>query len=194
MLKFLVRWYKDEDSTDSVSGADLIVPLSYTTLRDRLTNGTHQGIMRAFVYARQLPQATLAFSNASHAFPGSERVEYFAKKLYLLGIPHICAASCINSVQEAENIKAALPFSPKKILIVCGEVHSRSARIIWRQVFPDAEIRISCMPFAYEYQRDFPFFVERYAWIWFAASLAREVLLRTLGPERMRALKHNASA
>ena len=192
LLNSLISLYKDEDDESSVHGIDLITPLSYTTLPSRLTNGTRESLLKALQYKKQFPGAVLAFSNPNHSgFRGCDARECELKKQLIGTVPNVRAGTCSNSIQEAEAVKAAIPFAPKAILVICGQAHSRSARIIWDTVFPDATVIIRCIPYACEYQADHPFGIERYAWPWFFASLARHALLHVLGIERMRSMKHD---
>ncbi len=195
LLETLVSVYKDEDNELSVHDIDLIVPLSYATLASRLTNGSRRSLLKALQYKKRFPQATLVFSNPNHSgFDECDVREYELKKQLLDGVSHICAKTCSNSIQEAEAVRAAVQqISPRRILVICGEVHSRSARIIWREIFPEATILIRCVPYACEYQEDHPFWIERQAMRWFFASLVRQVLLSLpfrMGIEMLRNRHH----
>ena len=99
-----------------------------------------------------------------------------------------------NSVEEAKNIsKAVKKVEPKCILIVTGELHSRSVRFIWQKVFPNTKILISCINFENEVERDSILPIQRTAARWAFANVARQVLLRILGLERMKNLHHSTS-
>lgn len=175
-----------------MDAVDCIVPLSYTTLPHALTQGTQQSVLLAAHYARIFPSATVVVSDSAHTgFPHCADVEYAFKKELLDGIPHIRAGAQKNSITEAELVKAALGYEPKRILITCGAIHARSVRWIWRRTFPHAVILIRCMPYQAEYQRDHPFFIERYAWPWFFAGIARYLLLLIFGL-KLRNLHHRA--
>jgi hypothetical protein len=176
-----------------VHNIDLIVPLSYATLPDRLTNGSRESLLKALHYKKMFPNAVFILSNPAHSgFTECDLREYELKKKLLADTPHMCAYASTNSIMEAEAIKTATQFAPKRILVICGEAHSRGTRLIWQKVFPDATILIRCIPYSYEHQGDHPFMIERYAWAWFLASIARHVLLLALGL-RIRNMQHRAN-
>lgn len=189
-LSLLVKLWKDEDA--EVDAVDCIVPLSYTTLPHTLTRGTKESVLLAAHYAHLFPDATVVASDSAHTgFPHCTDVEYRFKKELFGSIPHIRAGAQTNSITEAEAIHAALGYEPKHILVICGEIHARSVRWIWRRIFPNTTISIRCMPYQAEYQKDHPFFIERYAWPWFFAGIARYFLLLIFGL-KLRHLQHHA--
>ena len=201
LLKWLVRLYRSEDSWGDIKDVDLIVPVSYTTTPSRLTRATEANLRLAMFLFEHFSGARMAMSNCSYPFAGAEVREMDLKREITLGdkpVPVIWAAPMRNSVEEAEAIKIALArcskrYWPKHILVVTGEMHARSARIIWREVFPDAKIAIRCTPYHYEYQSDHCVKVQRSGWAWLGANLARHILLRLVGL-RIRSLQHRASA
>ena len=199
MLAWLVCLYRSDDSC--IPNVDLVVPVSYTTTPSRLTRATEENLRLAMFLFERFSGALMAASNCSYPFAGAEVRELDLKRLITLGdkpLPIIWAAPMRNSVEEAEAIKTALACCskkcrPKRILVVTGEMHSRSARIIWQKVFPDAQIFIRCTPYRCEYQEDHCVEVQRSGWVWLGANLARHVLLRIFGL-RIRSLRHRASA
>ena len=190
VLQKLVDWWKLADLPETISRrlVGLIVPISYTTKRDQLTEATKENLATASRWLKKHPSARLAFSNCAYTFPGAARVEQRLKLDYLkrLGnkVEFLLAGDMNNSVEEALQIRSACDkegSSPRRILIITGEMHSRSARLIWRWVFPEAEILVSCTSYRCEAQSDHPVRVQRSCWKWFAANVARQVLLRVLG-------------
>lgn len=189
LLSLFVGWWRVENQPIA---PDVLVPLSYTTLKNQLTRGSRESLLLAKHYANVFPQAKLVISNSAHTgFPKCTEVEYAFKKALLDGTPHTLAGAQVNSITEAEAIKAALGVEPKEILVVCGEIHARSVRWIWRRVFPNTRITIRCIPYWAEYQTDHPFFIERYAWPWFFAGIARYLLLLIVGMQ-LRQWHHKA--
>lgn len=191
LLDFLVSLLKSENDEVSVHNIDLIVPLSYASLPDRLTNGTRESFVEALRYKKRFPNAVFAFINVgTSGFAKSEDREYELKRWCLAELPHVCAGVANSSIEEAEAIRVAIPAA-WRILIICGEAHSAGARWIWEKIFPDATVIIRCMPYTCEYQEDHPFPIERYPWRWFFASLGRIVMLRLIGLQ-VRHIKHRA--
>lgn len=185
LLNFLVWLLKSENSRKEIfeKQIDVIVPISYTTLPDQLTSATKTNLIEVISYkCGRSPVSHIIFSNCSYTFPGSARVEFELKKKTLQEECDLCRFACagdmISSITEAERIKEKieeLKIIPKCILVVTGQMHSRSARIIWGKVFPDTCILITCIHHSHEYQENHPVKMQRGGWIWFFANQARLV-------------------
>lgn len=195
LLDLIVQLWGDENPTRDVANIDLIVPISYGTKKDGLVNATRKTLEEAISYKKLFSKAVLVFGNCAYTFAGAEIREKELKESILRenAIEEYISASGINNtVEEAELIKKTLPFSPSRILLVTGEMHARSARFVWRRVFPNAKIIVRCIKHTYEYQKDQPIKVVRSGYKWFFANLARHLLLTFFGL-RIRHLKHRAT-
>ena len=195
----IARAYACGSPIEKIRDIDLIVPLSYSTLPHQLTAGTQIAAeLAAFYQKDRFPGAPIAFTNAIHSeFPECDARERELKKK-LLGsawlVPDIPSAH--NSISEAEVIRASLESSLRpgsRILVICGEMHSRRVRYIWEKVFPEMKIIIRTFMVDFEYQKDHPALVERYRWVWIAGSIVGEWATRILGIERMRGARHITS-
>jgi hypothetical protein len=194
VLEALIKLYKSEDPLPAIQTVDLIVSISYATLPIKLTTGTRECLKKAIEYQGQFPRAPIAFSNPAHSgFEGCAERERELKQKMLGNLRYMSCGDCLNSVTEAQAICARVGLIPKRILIICGAGHSRSIRYIWERVFPHATILICCVPFSCEYGEEYPFKIERNGWIWFGATLARQILLMTLGLRRVGQMHHNAN-
>ncbi|MEK7645213.1 MAG: hypothetical protein AAB391_02755 [Patescibacteria group bacterium] len=205
-LNLLVDLWKVESLPgDHLGSPDLrlVISTSYVTRRDRLTDATQETLRVGLEYLKRFPQAWLAFSPCRYPFPGAEEVELVLRVAQISdGCKYFSAGSMDNTVQEAQQIRAALDSrasvagirkgSPYSILVVTGEMHSRSARLIWEHYFPEATVFICCIPHHFEYQPDHPVDMQRGPWKWAFANLARHFLLLTIGVERTGKFKHNA--
>lgn len=174
---------------------DLIVSISYTTLPKRLTDATKANLELALKYVKVYPQARLAFSSCSYTFPGADKVEHILQMRMCAEakVKPIVAKPMVNTVDEAMNIRAILNekgIHPKCILIVTGELHSRSARYVWEKVFPGARIFIRCTPCDFEVQPDHPVLDQRVIWKWVRSNVLRQVALRCLPLSYVRKIKH----
>ncbi len=205
MLSTFVRFWKTEDGeygggSPVMDKVDVIVPISYTTLRDRLTDGTKANIERAIEYRINWhPNASIAFSSCSYPFKGAEQVEdkLRAGMCRKEGIEPIIAEPMVNTVDEAMNIRDALNtqgIHPKCILIVTGELHSRSARYIWKKIFPEAQILITCIPHELEIQPDHIVLDQRVMWKWVLSNIKREIALRIIPLSWLRKIKHKPAS
>lgn len=188
--EWLVKLWENADEITSKDSFDLIVPISYTTKRDTLTKATMLTARIASSWAHLHPEATLVASNCSYTFPGAADAEWGFKKAIFQKVGVKChrAGDMNNSVQEALEIKKFLSRflsreekEPEKILIITGQMHSRSARFIWKKIFPKAKIFIMVFGHKNEYQKDHCVLVQQGPWRWFLANVARQILLRLIG-------------
>jgi uncharacterized SAM-binding protein YcdF (DUF218 family) len=139
---------------EKLKGVDVIVPLSYTTGRRQLMDATELNLLEALQYKKICPDAQIAFSSCSYPFEGAAYIEHRLKVKILIEsrVDFISGEDMINSVDEAEKIKEALlkeGVSPRRILLVTGELHTRSARYIWSKLFPEAEILVAYIPYPF---------------------------------------------
>lgn len=198
MLSTFIRLWKKENIEEEIKTANisLIVPISFTTLRSKLVNGTRVNMEKAIQYQIEwFPNAVVAFSSCSYLFDGSEIVEnsFRAEMCQKAGIEPIIAKSMINTVDEAMSIRDALNIRriyPKCILLVTGELHSRSVYYIWRKLFPDAYILITCIPHKLEIQPDHLVLSQRKTWTWIRDNIARQIALRILPLSWIRKIRH----
>ncbi|MBI5405864.1 hypothetical protein HY972_02410 [Candidatus Kaiserbacteria bacterium] len=66
----IVRFLRRESSTAKALTADLVVAASYSSLPDKLTDGTREGLKLALKFHDLNPRAMLAFCNCAHSkFP-----------------------------------------------------------------------------------------------------------------------------
>jgi hypothetical protein len=180
-----------------IGGDDVVVPISYTTRVEELTNCTKENLKVAVSFSR-LYLIKLAFSSCSYVFPGSEIVENTYKKQFCLdnGINPIIARPMVNTVDEAFQIKDELDrrgIKPKNIILVTGELHSWSAHYVWKRVFPESRIFVKCNSCYKEVQEDHPVLASRTLARWTISNLLREAALMFLPLKYVRTVKHKAA-
>ena len=189
MLQIFVQLWRSENSLNEVgeSPVDLIVPICYAMSGpNRLGVATRLNFEKALQFLTVFPKASLAFGNCSYIFPGSEKVESELKRKMFPALSYmdVVEVTLRNSVEEAENVRTVMGdkgIEPRCILVVTGELHSRSARFIWQRVFPYATILIHCIACSNEVEMDHLIRVQRTIPRWICANLARHFLLRTVG-------------
>ena len=167
---------------------DLIIPIGYTTLRDRLADATRAAVEEAAEYWQLSPDAYVAFASASHAFPGSDVVESLYKVELLLraGIPvdRIKYAGPItNTARECLLIKKVLAadgIKPKSIIAFADILHTRSVGWVLHRVFPDADIVVCCIA-ADAVQSDHPLPLQRTRIGWVATNFCRQLFFWVFG-------------
>jgi hypothetical protein len=199
LLQFFLRFWKVQSDYGriEISHPDLIVPISFATLRDRLCNGTKANADLALQWAKKFSSSQVCFSSCSYPFPGAEQVEDRLRgKIFKDGcVEPIVASSMINTVDEAIRIKDALDersIYPKVILIIDGEIHSRSAYYVYRKVFPNALVLVYCTPYNLEYQPDQIVESQRTLGSWLFSNIARQIALHVLPLSMIRKIKRKA--
>jgi hypothetical protein len=198
IFELFLRLWRSENSTEEITGAlvDMVAPICYgVARRDRLASGTIRNMKRALEFLKMFPGSLLAFGNCPYIFSGAEKAEARLKYLMFpdLSTMDKIEVNLLNSVDEAENIRKAASergIEPKCILLVTGELHSRSARFIWQKVFPSAKILVSCTDYRNEVDADHLVFAVRTPVIWTLANIARHTMLRLVGL-RIRSLHHS---
>ncbi len=200
VLEKFIGWYACESCQEKEPDTtDLIVPISYCATRQGLTAATRENFLLAIHYAKQFPNAVIAFSNAGYVFEGATEIESSQKRQILkkASIPDTSVletGQTSNSIQEAQAIRRGLGERgrmPRRILIITGAMHAPSARLIWRTAFPEAEIFIRCIPYRMETQKDHPVAVQRSTPIWFAANIVRHILILIFGLGITRRFRHH---
>ena len=200
MLEKIKQWFVELWSIGRSIGknesVDVIVPISYTTGRDSLVNATLCNLSVALSQQKRFSKAILAFSNCAYPFENAAKIESGLKHVIIRihGQGEVIEALPMNnSVEEAENIKLRLQeinLFPSSILIVTGEMHSRSALYIWRKTFPNSKIHIVTIPLICEVQSDHPVLAQRSAWKWIISNILRQVALRVLPLDIVRKIQH----
>lgn len=196
-----------------VRGADVLVPISYTTLKGGLTTATHKNFVAALdtlIHCSGMSNKTtkMAFCHCSYPFPDADEAEARLKwdtveSRLESTFPDLedsifeAERPMKNSVEECRHIKKKLAvcgLPTRKIVIFTGVGHARSARKIWKHFFPKSEIVVLCSSdFDDEWQPDHYVKVQRGPWLWLFANFARHLLFCTIGVERTGKFRHNST-
>lgn len=189
LLDLLVSGWETADNTNIYGKpVDLIVPISYSILPHGLTQATRINLDAAIDLREQFPNAFVALSNCAYTFPGAAEKEKNLRDEILrkrgIYTRYVWAEDMNNSVQEAKRIKEAMEMlvpmfapDPRCIVIVTCQMHSRSAKYIWRHVFPRAEILCYTNNWIHEAEPDQPVKIQRSHWLWFFGNIARQMAL-----------------
>lgn len=199
--RFIARYSCGLCRQTEPASIDLIIPISYCTTPYGLTRATRENVLQAIRYGKRFPSASIAFSNAEYVFEGAAEIESSQKRRLLCDaqIPDssvLEAPPIMNSIQEATAIRELLDRShiqPARILIVTGQMHAPSARIIYKNSFPKAEIFIHCIPHHLETQKDHPLAAQQTPLKWLVSNLGRHIFVLTLGLTVAARFHHRAS-
>lgn len=202
LLDRLVQLWAVHNSLEEIrkKPVDLVVPISYSILPTRLTDATRLNLFAAANFRENMfPGTPIALSNCAYTFPGAAakerrlREEMLLKRGVLLNV--IWADNMNNSIQEARMIRKAVEekrFSPKCILVVTCLMHTRSAKHIWQQTFPAAEILVYANDWTHEAEPGQPVLIQRSHWLWFFGNIARQVLIRLKGLDYVSQMRHRS--
>lgn len=198
LLRIFIRLWSVPDKTiDELKEVNVIAPLSYGTLKEKLTQATENHLIRAIWLWKRHQNAVIIIGNAANCFPGSEAVEERLKREILTraGIPENAILQDVikNTVTEAWSGKDLLKKALKRhdsIVVITGLLHSRSARYIWRKVFWGSKIYLYCPWDDIETQPDQIIFLLQSLWRWVFANVARQIFLRVFGLDRTSRFVH----
>lgn len=203
LMERLVEWRKTEDNREVINARppDLIVPISYGAVdAEHLALGTEQNLRGALSLMQHFPDAKMIFSSCSYLFEyaGFHEDVLRWRMVQDADLVHrvFRARYMINSVDEGMAIKETVlecHIPRKRIAVITGPMHSKSARLIWEYVFPGSKVMIVCTDWRKEFQPDHPAPMVRTAWRWFFVNETRLKLLQILGPETIKNRHHRVS-
>ncbi len=179
-----------------IKQCDLIVPLGYGLTVHNTLPGAEINVLREAVHLAKRYEARVAWASSKYFFHGSKDEED-KRKLSLLaeyGITNpLIARGITNSVTEAREIRAAVlrrGIKPHTIVVVLNWPHARSARLIWKETFPDANILMYSVEG--EWNRYHRATLQRSNGLWLFACILRDLTLRIKGLEWVAQRQHPA--
>ncbi|MFH1780861.1 MAG: hypothetical protein ABH841_02565 [Candidatus Nealsonbacteria bacterium] len=170
---------------------DLVVPLGYGLLNhNKLPDASEKTLREAVKIANQY-QAPIVWANVNYLWPECAEAENRLKteKARLAGLTSapIIVQGVTNSVTEAQNIRLTLEqtsisiLQSKTIIVVADWPHARSARMIWREVFPESTVIIKSI--YGRWNEHHPCFFQRSESRWLIINLIRHLALIILTAE-----------
>ncbi|HEU0080903.1 MAG TPA: hypothetical protein VFQ72_02680 [Candidatus Paceibacterota bacterium] len=181
MSPFYVRpfvWLlRSQDSLGSIrkAGIEVILAASYSAKsQTELAAATRANLDLAIRLQKTVcPKALICFASCAHPFNDAG---YFERRMKedvcdVASARYAYIGSIVNSITEMEALKGHLlrhSFHPEKMLVVTGELHSESERILARQVFPSAQVYVTCTSHELEVEPDHPTLDQRSwaRWLW----------------------------
>ncbi|GEM_PF-5238147 len=174
-IENLARLWSVDDSLPP--HADLIALVSFGATQDGLTLGSYTTTMRTQALHKQYPEALVVFG--AFTFSPDPGVEERIKKSFFKKA--IFAGKVASTIEEAEKIRSALPSgcTPRTILVVTDEWHSRSAKWVWRKVWRDLkpDIRVVAVPSSATIDVQSPMKLARKYWTWALVNVLRHLFL-----------------
>lgn len=179
-----------------ITKCDLVVALGYgLTQQNRLPDAEIEVLLKAGKIAQEY-DAILVWASSNYLFKGSDEIENTEKCAFLEArefFPKqlIVAPPITNSVTEALEIRdhlECLKLDISSIVVVLHWAHARSARIIWKKVFPKKKIIIESVDG--EWDESHRADLQRSNLKWLGACILRHGALRILGMRWVAARKH----
>lgn len=205
ILEILGRLWSVQDSWSVLDAPDVIGCITYCMSQSHvLTKGSTAITKRVAELANTFPRAVIVYDAAAYA-PGSGIPDISETECQLkteiwtaAGVKNkiIYSGTTLTTIDSAERCRDELRkagISPRKILLVTGEVHSRSARYVWRKFFPDVKITFDLIPLREETQPDAMIRFMRRPTTWFVVRILQFVVLRTFGMNFVRRFIQPAS-
>jgi hypothetical protein len=195
LLRFCVRqWQTESGCIPPEPPIDFAVAISYGChSKEKLTVATEWNARLAGSLVKQYAEEKglvdmppVFVSNCTYLYPGAEYDEWLLRQSIFAqkGVTVQRAMDMQNSVQEVDAIRQhvqSLGLTPKHILVVTGQMHSRFVRWIYTKRFPGALVSIRCIPYWFEYQPDHPVLMQRGGWRWLLANIERHIAYFFLG-------------
>ncbi len=183
MLRWFVRFWRVDDGPQV---ADVVAAVSYGLRPDRtLTSGTeaiNKLAIRAFNWSRA---RTLVYGVNTHTVDPVVEMRLRAEDFE--SIPRdftLCVGRVESTIEEAEHIATglrAVSRFPRSLIVVTGACHSRTARWVWKKVFPKTRVFVRSIPIDEELDSNSPMVFLRNGWTWLGINVARHVVFRIIG-------------
>ncbi|MDO8574372.1 MAG: hypothetical protein Q7R86_01990 [bacterium] len=180
------------------SHCDLVVPLGYGLFnRNELPSAAKKTLREAVQIALKY-KVPIAWASANFFWPGGEEKENRLKvseaKANGLIVMPIITKGITNSVTEAQSIRQAIidakiESQSKTIVVVADWPHARSARKIWRKVFPEAIIILVSINGKWNNKLN-PIFFGRSELRWLFINIVRHLALIILGIKIVSLFRH----
>lgn len=142
LIEWLARLWAVNDPLPQT--CDLLVPIAHgATSHNRLTYGAYAVARKTAEILHLLREIGQLPFVAFGAFTGSKNPEIEAsiKATFFHGkyVGHV-----VSTIEECRKVKENLPekFTPRSIVVVSDEAHSRRCRIVWKTFFPNSQISI----------------------------------------------------
>jgi len=139
----IASWWAVDDTMSLPPSIDLIAMVSHGATNHGVTTGAKTVTKMGCTIAENYPAALIFFGAFTESPIPEIEMDY-----KLARIPHAhYVGTVISTIEECAKIQSSLPegFTPKTIVVVTDEAHSRRARIVWKTFFPNSKIYIVSM-------------------------------------------------
>ena len=182
------------------SNCDLVVPLGYGLINQNELPDAAEKTLRKAVQIASKYRVRIAWASANYFWPECEEEENRLKMAKvnaggLIALP-IIAEGVANTVTEAQGIRQAVTragfrLQSKTIVVVADWPHARSARKIWRKVFPEAIIIV--VSIEGKWDRPHPALFARSELRWLFINIVRHLGLMIFGMKFVGLIRHPIS-
>lgn len=183
------------------SQCDLVVPLGYGLLSQNKLPDASEKTLREAVRITSKYGTQIAWTSADYFWPECQQEEdqIKIKKAEITGLttaPIIARRGATNSVTEAEGIyraviEAGVELRSKTIVVVADWPHTRSARKIWKLIFPESNIIMISIDGKWD--KSHPAFFCRSELRWLIINIIRHIALILFGMKAVSFVRHPIS-
>jgi hypothetical protein len=182
LLSLLAWMFRKGNSGFEIYAAKppIIIPASYSTLKDKPADATLQNLKIAISLARASGGIVVCCFGCSHPFSKAELVERAYKEALLRasGVRYILTKRpIINSIDEMRAVKEvsdkeSLDYSGLVCIVTC-DFHSWAMWLLARMILRSKKIMVFCNTYKFEVQPDHPTPDQRTWSRWLPMSAAR---------------------
>jgi len=144
-----------------VTRLQVIIPFSYSTLKNGPAKATLANLQKAISVALSSSGIIVICEGCSHPFTGAEKVEWAHKKAMLdaAGVTYIVTRPIINSIDEVRAVKEALDQRgmdySRVCLVTCG-FHSWAVWLLAKMILLSKQVVVYSNSYELEVQPDHP--------------------------------------
>jgi len=176
------------------SRCDAVVALGYGLLKNKKLPDAEKKTLTEAVRIASKFNVPIAWANAGHLYAGCAQEEEALKQeeinsLAFSGQVKVFPEGITNTVTEAEGIRSVLSDAElKNIVVVVDWAHSKSARLIYRKIFPKANIVLRVVEGQWNEDHVISFCRSNFKWLFI--NIVRHLALRILGLKLVSRVKH----
>ena len=190
---WLYRVYSIKNS--DFSRCDAVVALGYGLLKNKKLPDAEKKTLAEAVRIASKFNVLIVWANSGYLYSGCAEEEEALKQAeinsmgFSAGQVKLLPEGVTNTVTEAEGIRSVLSDAGSKTIVVVADwAHSKSARLIYRKIFPKADIVMRVVEG--QWNEDHLISLARSNFRWLFINVVRHLALRILGLKLVSRVKH----
>lgn len=176
------------------SRCDAVVALGYGLLKNKKLPDAERKTLAEAVRIASKFNVPIVWANAGYLYSGCAQEEEALKQaeinsLVFSGQVKAFPEGVTNTVTEAEGIRNVLSDAESKTIVVVADwAHSKSVRLIYRKIFPKANIVVRVVEGQWNEDHIILFCRSNFKWLFI--NVVRHLALRILGLKLVSRVKH----